>query len=219
MALYNVSCERTSASTGMHTLTAFARDTIGNRITSLPVMVNVANSAPQPPGTPGVRSPFRGAPMRVPGEFEAEDFDKGGEGVAYHDLTPGNQGGYYRLTEDVDIINPYPLGYVVTDFQRTEWLEYTINVTQAGTYRLEALVSSIDTSGRFHFEVDRKDVTGLIVVPNTGWWDLFRWVGRNGVSLTAGQHILRIYVDAEKFNLDKIALSLEGSGRDRVVHH
>src|SRR5262249_20641214 len=40
----------------------------------------------------------------VPGTFEAENFDQGGEGVAYHDSTPGNQGDAgFRIGEDVDI--------------------------------------------------------------------------------------------------------------------
>src|SRR5207249_11847252 len=80
-------------------------------------------------------------PDPVPGQIEAEDFDHGGEGVAYHDLTPGNQGGQYRTDVDVDIIR-YPNGaYVVNNFQTGEWLQYTIQVPQTGTYRLELLVS------------------------------------------------------------------------------
>ena len=38
----------------------------------------------------------------VPGRIEAEDYDLGGEGIAYHDTTPGNLGGIYRQ-DDVDI--------------------------------------------------------------------------------------------------------------------
>ena len=41
-------------------------------------------------------------PLSVPGRIEAEDYDLGGEGVAYHDTTPGNAGGAYRA-DDVDI--------------------------------------------------------------------------------------------------------------------
>src|SRR6267143_4815574 len=48
-------------------------------------------------------TPYSGVPIAIPGAFEAENFDFGGEGVAYHDNTPGNQGGQYRLSEDVDI--------------------------------------------------------------------------------------------------------------------
>ncbi len=49
-------------------------------------------------------TPYSGVPIVIPGSLEAENFDFGGEGVAYHDNTPGNQGGQYRLSEDVDLI-------------------------------------------------------------------------------------------------------------------
>src|SRR5438094_656065 len=47
-------------------------------------------------------SPYGGAPAPIPGTVQAEDFDNGGEGVAYHDTTYGNNGGQYR-GGDVDI--------------------------------------------------------------------------------------------------------------------
>lgn len=61
-------------------------------------------------------------------------------------MTPGNQFGLYRTGEDVDIVNPYVAGYVVKNFQTGEWNECTINVPQAGTYRLEAL-SAVGKAG------------------------------------------------------------------------
>src|SRR6266480_1905741 len=63
-----------------------------------------ASATTRAPGTGTVPTPYTGTPIAVPGSFEAENFDLGGEGVAYHDNTPGNQGGNYRLTEDVDIV-------------------------------------------------------------------------------------------------------------------
>ena len=54
-----------------------------------------SSTAPTP--TPG---PYR--TLVVPGTIEAEDYDNGGEGVAYHDTVAGNQGGAYR-SDDVDI--------------------------------------------------------------------------------------------------------------------
>src|SRR6202011_5499129 len=123
--------------------------------------------------------------------------------------------GAYRPNEDVDIISPYPLGFVVTNIEAGEWLTYTINVNQTGTYRLEAVISSENDSARFRAEVDGVDKTGSIAVPNTQWLGRFRTIARGGVSLTAGQHILRIYFERGGFNLDSLALLLEsGSGRD-----
>src|SRR5207253_2525816 len=172
-----------------------------------------ALSAPLSATTPGtggtVPTPYTGTPIAVPGSFEAENFDLGGEGVAYHDNTPGNQGGAYRLTEDVDIVSPYAGGYVVNNFDTGEWLEYTINVTSSGTYRMEALVSSQYSNSTFHMEVDGTDKTGLITAPNTGSWATFQWVGKGGISLTAGQHVLRMYADMQYFNLDAIRISTD----------
>jgi len=71
-------------------------------------------------------TPFRGVPIRLPGTIEVEDFDDGGEGIAYHDLTPSNEGGAYRAT-DVDLQptsdagGGYNLGWV----NAGEWLTYT----------------------------------------------------------------------------------------------
>src|SRR6185436_12992129 len=47
-------------------------------------------------------TPYTGTPVTLPGVIEAEHFDDGGEGIAYHDVTAGNSGGAYRRT-DVDL--------------------------------------------------------------------------------------------------------------------
>ena len=49
-------------------------------------------------------TPFSGTPINVPAIIEAENFDRGGEGVGYHDRA-GNTGGKYRTSESVDIID------------------------------------------------------------------------------------------------------------------
>src|SRR5258708_20942217 len=48
-------------------------------------------------------APFGGTAWAVPGKVEAENFDTGGEGVAYHDNEAANQGGQYRTSDGVDI--------------------------------------------------------------------------------------------------------------------
>ena len=39
----------------------------------------------------------------MPGRVQAEDYDTGGEGVAYHDTDAANLGGAYRPSEGVDL--------------------------------------------------------------------------------------------------------------------
>jgi hypothetical protein len=211
-APYTVPWTTSTASNGAHTLTAVARDAAGNRTTSAPVNVTVATATSSSPGVP-TRSPYKGSAFSVPGLIEAEDFDNGGEGVAYHDLTAGNQGGQYRTGVDVDIITPAPGVYVVNNFQNGEWLSYTINVTQTAVYRLEALVSSMFTTSSWHMELDGVNVTGAVLVPNTGGWATFQWVGVSGVALTAGQHILTLVADQQYFNVDAIRITVVAPAR------
>ena len=209
-APYSVSWNTTTSANGGHTLTAKARDAAGNTSTSAAVNVTVSNAPP-------TQSPYTGTPFAMPGRFEAEDFDKGGEGVAYHDNVPGNAGGLYRPTEDVDIVAaPYAGGYVVNNFETGEWMEYTINVTSAGTYTIEALVSSEYPAGtsKFHVSIDDVDKTGVISVPNTGLWSTFQWVGKSGISLTGGQHVLRLTSDVQYFNVDALRLTLDAPSAD-----
>src|SRR5438445_484971 len=170
-----------------------------------------ASATTQAPGTGGtVPTPYPGTPIAVPGRFEAENFDLGGEGVAYHDKTPGNQGGSYRLTEDVDIVvssDALGGGYVVNNFETGEWLAYTINVAASAQYNIEIRASSEFANSAFHVEIDGQDVTGPIIVPNTGGWSAFQWVGKQGVPIAAGKHVLKIFADQQYFNLNSIRVT------------
>src|SRR5262249_36776765 len=56
------------------------------------VIGNGGSGSPPPPPPPpgGGGTPFHGAPIALPGTVEAEDFDEGGEGIAYHDADAQN---------------------------------------------------------------------------------------------------------------------------------
>src|SRR5881296_936851 len=212
-AVFTFTWDTTTVTNASHSLSARAYDAAGNATTSAAVTVTVSNvTSPPPPPPAPTRSPYKGVLFSVPGLIEAEDFDLGGEGVSWHDLTSGNQGGFYRTNTDVDIIAPTgnAVGAVVNNFQTGEWLEYTISVAQTGTYRLEAAVSSAFATSRWHAEIDGVNVTGSVAVPNTGGWGTFQWVGVGGISLSAGQHVLRIYADQEYFNLDALRVVASG---------
>ena len=47
--------------------------------------------------------PYLGYPVPVPGRIEAEDYDLGGEGIAFHDVDGNNIGMVYRPDEGVDL--------------------------------------------------------------------------------------------------------------------
>lgn len=140
--------------------------------------------------------PYLGAAFTLPGTIQAEDFDNGGEGVAYHDEEANNQGGQYR-TENVDVQSSGDTagGYNVGWARAGEWLKYTVNVSTSGTYTLEARVASAGNGGTFHIEFDGADKTGALTIPNTGEWQSYRTLIVPNVNLSAGEHVMRIALD------------------------
>jgi hypothetical protein len=151
-----------------------------------------------PPSTPTATStPFTGTPIALPGRIEAENYDKGGEKVAYVDTTPGNSGGVYR-TDDVDIRQTTDSsgGYNLKSVRATEWLNYTVDIAAAGTYAVTLRVASSGTGGTVHLAVDGSNVSGSIALPDTGGWDTWRTTAPVDVALPSGKHIVRLAIDA-----------------------
>ncbi|MDB5319927.1 MAG: hypothetical protein JWN40_1558 [Phycisphaerales bacterium] len=156
--------------------------------------------APTPTPTPVAQAPFSGTPTTIVGEttLQVEDFDIGGEGVAYHETDAKNQGNSsYRSGIAVDLMKVTGGGAFVGYTRAGEWLEYTVNVPTAGTFHFTARIASLKVGGKFHIEVDGVDKTGAITVPNTGNWGSWSVIGKAGVSLTAGTHVVRLKMDSK----------------------
>jgi phosphatidylserine/phosphatidylglycerophosphate/cardiolipin synthase-like enzyme len=148
-------------------------------------------------GGGGGSGPFGGTPAPLPGTIQAENFDEGGQAVAYNDASAGNSGGKYRST-DVDIENTGDAGggFNVGWMSVGEWLKYTVNVTAAGTYDLEFRLASAGGGGTFHLESNGTNKTGTLSIPNTGGWQNWTTVRATGVSLASGQQVFRIVMDS-----------------------
>jgi hypothetical protein len=154
----------------------------------------VPDQAPYPAGGSHVVS-FAG-----PAVIQAEDYDRGGGGVAYHDLTPStNTGGAYRAAEGVDLKPTTDAGggHRVSDAAAGEWLEYTLDVADGGAYELEVRAGSLAAGGAFHLEVDGVHVGGRLEAPNTGSYDAMQTVRGPRVELEPGRHVLRLAFDAD----------------------
>jgi hypothetical protein len=95
---------------------------------------------------------------------------------------------------------------VVNNFETGEWLAYTLNVASSAQYDIALRVTSGFSNSAFHIEIDGVNVTGSVLVPNTGGWSNFQWVGKQGVPLTAGRHVLKIVVDQQYFDLNSIRI-------------
>jgi hypothetical protein len=161
-------------------------------------------------GNPG-QSPYGGTVRTIPGKIEAEDFDTGGEGVAYHDLDASNTLGQYRTTESVDIEGCTDTngGYDVGETHTSEWLEYTVNVSKAGVYTFQARVATTASGKALHAELDGQNITGTVSIPNTGGWQTWTTVSVTTPVLTAGRKVLRVYMESDQFNLNWVNFALQ----------
>src|SRR5688572_2330331 len=177
---------------------------------SAPLGSQTASTGTTAPTTSYTGTPYTGTPVALPKAFAAANFDKGGAGVAYRDLTSGNAGNVYRTSEDVDLVSSTDSsanGYAVNNIQSGEWLNYTVNVPANGKYDLAIRASSNQTTpAAFHIEVDGVNVTGPISVPKTSSWGTFQWVGKQGVSLTAGRRVLKVVADTQYFNMAAVSV-------------
>lgn len=159
-------------------------------------------------GTPQQQAPYGGTARNIPGTIEAEHYDTGGEGVAYHDLSSGNSGGQFRSDGvDIEATTDTGTGYNVGWIQAGEWLEYTVNVTTGGSLNIEARVAATTAGKTFHIELDGVNISGTLTVPNTGDWQAWASVTSTTPSLGTGQKILRIVADAGDFNINKVIFS------------
>ena len=146
-------------------------------------------------------SPFSGTPFSVDQMIEAENYDLGGEGVAYHDTTPTNLGAAsYRPGDSVDVQAGGSNGYHIGFTAAGEWLTYTINVASPGTYQLQASVNNAAGGAAFHADFGNGIVTSSIAVPNTGSWTDYQTVTSGAVTLPAGTFVMKIKMDKNATN-------------------
>jgi N-acetylneuraminic acid mutarotase len=172
--------------------------------------VNIADN-----DTPSGQTPFGGVAATVPGAIQAERFDEGGEGVAYHDADAAQQGGAFRTNVGVDVETTTDGGsgnFAIGHIKAGEWVEFTVNVTTAGSYDLTARFASGSGGGNAHLEVDGANVSGAISLPGTGGWQNWTNVVKQGINLPAGSHVLRFMFDSSAQggdigNLNWIALN------------
>ena len=148
-----------------------------------------------PENPPRPQSPFTGTPIGVTLHIEAENYDTGGEGVAYHDTNAGNQSGSYRSGEGVDVAD-ITSAKVVGRAHEGEWLEYTINVPGSTSvlkpYWLEARYAS-PKNFKLQYFVDDQSV-GEHQIFSTGSYSNYQ-SNSTRINMTGGRHILRVLID------------------------
>ena len=186
---------------GEHTIWAVGYDNQNKEYTTSKIKINIMK--PQ--------TPFNGTPAKIPGKIEAEEFDEGGEGNAYHDKDEQNHNGTTR-NEGVDM-NSTAVGYT----EKGEWIEYTVEVEEDGEYEVECRVASGNKDGAAFtlymdntFIIPGDDGTpgGFVNVPYTGDWDIFEIVTTKLNRLTKGVHILKMEITSDWADIDYFKFNL-----------
>lgn len=171
-----------------------------------------------------IRQPFSGKPLPFKNNtvynntvIQAVDYDLGINGAAYSDKDTadyhvstgktgaGNKGRVYR-NDGVDISidsNKYD-AYYVSSIESGEWLQYTVDVKDAGVYTLKLDVAASTADGLLSLVVNGETVAKDVTVPATGGLTTFQQIELKNIKLDQGKQVLRIYAGTGGFNFSSI---------------
>src|SRR5688572_4819257 len=159
----------------------------------------------------GSQTPYNGTVGSIANgsTIQAEHYDNGGEGVAYHDTTSGNTGGALR-SDGVDLETTTDTGGGANVGWTTdsEWLEYTVNST-AGTYNIVVRGASGSAGTKSVRVLLDGAVLGSAAIANTGGWQTWQDFTIASVPVTAGTNrILRLEIVGGDFNVNYVRFAI-----------
>lgn len=165
---------------------------------------------------PPTSTPFHGEPFELPGRLQVQDYDLGGQGVAYFDTTPANLGGAYRPSESVDLEactdvgGGFNLGWVAPG----EWLHYSIE-SPGGAFQVQARVAANYAPGTARLRITSPDAEEAevvdIAIPRTFGWQAWTTVDAGVVVLPPGGAMVRLEIIEGEFNMNWIEFTSAGS--------
>ncbi|RAG85916.1 coagulation factor 5/8 type domain-containing protein [Streptacidiphilus pinicola] len=162
-------------------------------------------------GTP--EGPFGGSAVAVPGTVQAENYDTGGQGVAYDVSSVNGTADSYRsdgvdLETTTDTGGGYDLGWTGGG----QWFRYTVDVAAAGTYTvsLRLAAPSAVTDALHLSDASGANLSGNIDIPATGGWQNWTTVTTQ-VTLPAGQQTLTLDQDNGGWNVNSLQFTSAGT--------
>jgi hypothetical protein len=166
-------------------------------------------------GTPPAgEAPYGGTAAAVPGTVQAENYDTGGQGVAYNVTAVNGSGNSYRsdgvdLEATTDTGGGYDVGWTATG----QWFKYTVNVATAGTYALSLRLAA-PTAVTNALQINNAagtDLSGVVTAPATGGWQTWTTVTAN-ITLPAGLQTLTVDQDSPGWNINYLTFATSGGG-------
>jgi hypothetical protein len=161
-----------------------------------------------------VEGPFGGTPAAIPGTVQAENYDTGGQGVAYNVASiNGSDNGYRPDGVDLEVTSDTGGGLDLGWTTGGQWFKYTVNVATAGTYTVSFRIAApTAVTDAFHISNSSgTNLSGAVNVPATGGWQTWATVTAN-VTLPAGQQTLTINQDNGGWNINYATFAQHSSG-------
>jgi len=173
------------------------------------------NSSGGGTGTGGTDAPYGGAAAAIPGNVLAENYDTGGQGVAYNVTSVNGTDNAYR-SDGVDLETTIDTGGGANDLGWTaagQWFNYTVNVATAGTYTVGLRLASPGgvTDGLHIDNSAGANLTGDVNVPATGGWQTWATATAT-VTLPAGTQTLTVDQDNAGWNINYLSFTTSGGG-------
>jgi hypothetical protein len=163
---------------------------------------------------PSGEAPYGGTAAAVPGTVQAENYDTGGQGVAYNVTAVNGSANSYRsdgvdLEATTDSGGGYDIGWTATG----QWFKYTVNVATAGTYAVSLRLAA-PTAVTNALQINNAagtDLSGVITAPATGGWQNWTTVTAN-ITLPAGVQTLTVDQDSPGWNINYLTFAASGGG-------
>lgn len=158
--------------------------------------------------------PFAANIINGNAEIKATDYDLGANGYAYFDMDTANyrvstgkneagNSGYMYRNDGVDI-GKDKKGFFISDTEKGEWLQYTLQVEKAGNYTIQLLAAAEKSGAKASLLLNGNAVSKAFPVPVTGSSDKWAAVHAGNIYLEAGMQQLRLYMEEGGFRLSSI---------------
>lgn len=145
-------------------------------------------------------------------ELDAVLFDEGEQGESYNELSSSQLGSSFRDTP-VDIVGQ---GEAIGWIEDGEWVEYTINVEQAGSHTLNFVTSNPNNGRSITASVEKNEAVydqATTVTPNSGAWGTYTDNASVSLELEAGVQVLRLSFGGGSQDLASFELSRDGGAQ------
>ena len=159
-------------------------------------------------------TPYGDVAAKIPGKVEAENYDVGKPNRAYYDKDGDNQGKAYR-EESVDIVQldstDKSKGYAIGYTGEGEWLRYTVNVAETGTYEVKVNMATPSENAGVKLYIDGKAVTDEIIAKQNGEsdWSTYSEVSVQTKEIEKGEHALKVEIVGNNVNVDWLQFCLD----------